>query len=169
MSGPLIVTAELGAADFAWLDEQRRAYFPSERNRLPAHLTLFHALPPSLESEVRHRLADVATSAPPHASISGLINLGRGTAYRVHAPELEAMRASLAEAFHGMLTAQDGAGWRPHVTIQNKVAPEEARRLRERLEREFRPRPLAIAGVALHEYVGGPWRPLGRWAFRGPS
>ena len=49
MAGPLIVTAELGPADFAWLDAQRRAHFPPERNQLAAHLTMFHALPPSLE------------------------------------------------------------------------------------------------------------------------
>ena len=46
MSGALIVTAAMGAEDFAWLDRQRRAYFPPERNQLSAHLTMFHALPP---------------------------------------------------------------------------------------------------------------------------
>ncbi|HEU5286581.1 MAG TPA: 2'-5' RNA ligase family protein, partial [Sphingomicrobium sp.] len=39
-SGALIVTAELGAEDFAWLDALRRRHYPPERNRVPAHLTL---------------------------------------------------------------------------------------------------------------------------------
>jgi len=35
---PIIVTAVIGREDQAWLDTQRRAHFPSERNLLPAHL-----------------------------------------------------------------------------------------------------------------------------------
>ena len=57
MAGALIVTAEMGAEEFAWLDSLRRRHFPPERNQLPAHLTMFHALPPSAEGEVRARLA----------------------------------------------------------------------------------------------------------------
>ncbi|HVL29354.1 MAG TPA: 2'-5' RNA ligase family protein, partial [Sphingomicrobium sp.] len=52
---PLIVTAELAAPDLARLDGLRRLYYPPERNRLPAHLTMFRALPPSLEDEARRR------------------------------------------------------------------------------------------------------------------
>ena len=52
MAGALIVTAELGPADFGWLEGLRRAHYPPERNQLPAHLTMFHALPPSAESGV---------------------------------------------------------------------------------------------------------------------
>ena len=52
MAGALIVTAELGPADLAWLDRLRRTYYPAERNQLPAHLTMFHALPPSAEGEL---------------------------------------------------------------------------------------------------------------------
>ncbi|WP_118857202.1 2'-5' RNA ligase family protein [Sphingomonas mesophila] len=167
MAGALIVTAELGPADFAWLDGQRRAYFPPERNQLAAHLTMFHALPPGSLDEVRGRLAELARNPPPRATIAGLLNLGRGVAYRVVAPELEAMRGELAEAFHGLLSAQDAAGWRPHVTIQNKVEPAVARKLLSELERDFTPRGLAIPALQVHEYLGGPWAPLGRWPFRG--
>ena len=46
MTAPLIVTALLGRADHAWLDGERQRHFPPERNQLPAHLTLFHQLPP---------------------------------------------------------------------------------------------------------------------------
>lgn len=167
MAGALIVTAEFGRADFAWLDALRRKHFPPERNRLPAHLTMFHALPPSAQDEVRTALAGLSHAPPPRATVAGLLNLGGGVAFRIHAPMLEEMRAELAERFHGLLTSQDGAGWRPHVTIQNKVEPAVARKLHAALSSGFEPRPLAIAGLALHEYLGGPWAPLGRWPFRG--
>ena len=166
MAGALIVTAELGAADFAWLDRERKLYFPPERNLLSAHLTMFHALPPSLEGEVRGRLKAESAVPPPAATLAGLIKLGGGVAYRVASPGLDAIRHSLADHFHGSLTSQDAVGWRAHVTIQNKVPPQEARALFELLQREFGPRPLAIHGLALHRYLGGPWERLGRWPFR---
>lgn len=167
MSGALIVTAALGREDFAWLDGQRRAHFPPERNRLAAHLTLFHALPPSAQEEAARVLAREAARPAPHATIAGLMNLGRGVAYRVVSDELEAVRAGIADHFHGFLTAQDAQGWRPHVTIMNKAEPKAARALLQSLESDFRPRPLKIAGLELHRYLGGPWEQLGRWSFRG--
>ena len=166
MAGPLIVTAEFGPVDFAWLDGQRRAHFPAARNQLAAHLTMFHALPPSLEDEARRHLKATTVGSPPQATIAELMNLGGGVAYRVISPELDSIRESIADHFHGSLTAQDAGGWRAHVTIQNKVTSTEARTLFETLEQEFRPRPLAIHGLALHRYLGGPWELLGRFAFR---
>ncbi|MEO8142091.1 MAG: 2'-5' RNA ligase family protein [Sphingomicrobium sp.] len=166
MAGPLIVTAHLGQADFAWLDAQRRAHFPPERNQLAAHLTMFHALPPSLESEVRGRLKAAAAGPTPKATLAGLINLGGGVAYRVVSPELDDIREQIADHFDGSLTAQDAAAWRAHVTIQNKVPANQARILFNELERKFCPRPLIIRGLALYRYLGGPWAPLGNFAFR---
>ena len=156
----------MGPADFAWLDGERRRYFPPERNQLSAHLTMFHALPPSLKDEVRGQLKEMSASARPAATVAGLINLGGGVAYRVVSPELDTIREAIAAHFHGSLTAQDAGGWRAHVTIQNKVPSGDAKALFERLEREFRPRALAIHALALHRYLGGPWESLGRWAFR---
>ncbi len=163
---PLIVTAELGAADFAWLDAQRRAHFPPERNVLGAHLTMFHALPPSVEDEVRDLLRGTAAVAAPTAQIAGLLNLGRGVAYRIRSDGLVAMRDAIADRLHGMLAAQDQGGWRPHVTIQNKVDPAIARALIARLERDFVPRPLKLSGLGLHAYDGGPWIRLAAFRFR---
>lgn len=167
MAGALIVTAEIGASDLAWLDQLRRAHYPPDRNRLPAHLTMFHALPPSAESEVRGTLSRHASERPPRASIEGLMNLGGGVAFRIVSPELDRIRLELADDFHGLLGAQDSGGWRPHVTIQNKVTSKEARALLDSLERDFRPRPLVIAGLGLHRYLGGPWERIATCPFRG--
>lgn len=167
MAGALIVTAEIAGEDHAWLDRLRRAYYPPERNQLPAHLTMFHALPPSAETEARSTLSSLALERVPRASIEGLMDLGGGVAFRVVSPELDRIRGELANDFHGLLSAQDSGGWRPHVTIQNKVPPKEARALKQKLESDFRPRPLAISGLGLHRYLGGPWEKLAIYAFRG--
>ena len=161
-SAPIIVTAVIGREDQAWLDAQRAAYFPPDRNVLPAHLTMFHHLPPSLESEVRERLGELAREGALAARIAGLMSLGQGVAYRIESPDLEDRRAWLADLWAGVLTPQDRAPWRPHVTIQNKVEPAEARALLARLKANFRPRPLAITGFASWHYRGGPWEKLSR-------
>lgn len=165
MTGALIVTALFGDGDNGWLQELRRAHYPPERNQVPAHLTLFRQLPPSLEAELATRLARAAAAPPPRAAIAGIMDLGEGTALRVESEALEAIRAALAEAFHGAMTPQDRI-WRPHVTIQNKVAPRAARALQRQLAASFEPRPLAIRALAAWRYLGGPWEPVRDWPFR---
>ena len=169
MARSLIVTAEIGARDLAWLDALRRRHFPPERNCLAAHLTMFHALPPSAEAEVRARLSELARNCAPAAMLAGLMDLGGGVAFRVVSDDLDRIRGELAQSLHGLLSAQDAHGWRPHVTIQNKVSDREARELKASLERGFEPRPLEIAGLGLHNYLGGPWETLRISRFRGPS
>ena len=95
------------------------------------------------------------------------MDLGGGVAFRVVSPDLDRMREDLARDLHGLLGAQDSGGWRPHVTIQNKVPPKVARALLTDLQREFRPRPLTIRGLGLKRYMGGPWEELAVWSFRG--
>jgi hypothetical protein len=167
MASALIVTAEIGQPDQGWFEGLRRAHYPHERNHIPAHLTMFHALPPSSESEAQSRLKALAKEARPTAMIDGLMDLGGGVAFRIVSPDLESIRRELAEDFRGLLSAQDSGGWRQHVTIQNKVAPKLARALKEILERDFRPRPLLISGLGLHRYLGGPWERIGIYPFRG--
>ena len=167
-AGPLIVTAAFGPGDDGWLQQLRRAHYPPGRNRVPAHLTLFRQLPPGLAPELSRRLARAASAPPPRASVAGILDLGEGTALRVDSRELEAIRDDLAAAFHGLLTPQDLAPWRPHVTIQNKVAPKEARALQRRLRASFEPRPLAIRALASWRYRDdGAWEPLKTHPFRG--
>ena len=166
MAGALIVTAELGRDDFAWLEGLRRAHYPPDRNQVPAHLTIFHALPPSAEREVRSSLSRLAVERAPAARIDGIMDLGGGVAFRVVSDDLDRIRDELADALHGLLGVQDSGGWRPHITIQNKVPPKQARALIAELGRDFRPRPLRIAGLSLHRYIGGPWETLADYRFR---
>lgn len=133
---------------------------------MPAHLTLFRYLPPAMERELGRRLATATAASRPAAIIAGILDLGSGTALRVESEALVAIREALAEAFHGLLTPQDQARWRPHVTIQNKVEAKEARALQQRLAVTFESRPLAIRGLAAWRYRGGPWEALREWPFR---
>ena len=95
------------------------------------------------------------------------MNLGRGTAFRVESEALADMRDDLADSFRGMLTPQDQSGWRPHITIQNKVEPREAKNLQSELRASFEPRPLKIRGLASWRYLGGPWQLIRDHVFRG--
>ena len=166
MSAPIIVTALLGASDFAWADSLRRAHFPPARNQVPAHITLFHHLPPGLADELREQIKAECRGRAPGARLTGLRHLGRGVAYQVESPELAAIRERLAEHFTGMLTPQDQAPWRPHITVQNKVEPKDAKALLAELETNFQSRPIQIAGLASWWYRGGPWEPLSQHRFR---
>ena len=102
MAGALIVTAEIAQRDFSWLEGLRRAHFPPERNRLSAHLTLFHALPPSAETEVRARLSQFGKEKPPHASIEVRVRDEESVHKWTHTS------ASQPESVHG--TLDDGVG-----------------------------------------------------------
>ena len=62
---------------------------------------------------------------------------------------------------------RNSGGWRPHITIQNKVPAKHARALIERLEAQFRPRSLAISGLGVHRYLDGPWERIATYPFRG--
>jgi len=167
MAGALIVTAEIAQRDFSWIEGLRRAHYPIERNQVPAHLTMFHAIPPSAEAELRGRISQIVRRPAPSAIVAGLLDLGGGVAFRVVSADLDRVREQLAVGLHGLLSAQDAGGWRPHITIQNKVPPGVARELKETLERKFEPRPLAVSGIAIHRYLDGPWQTVIAYPFRG--
>lgn len=168
MTAPVIITAEMGKTDQAWANGLRRKHFPPERNFLDAHITLFHHLPPSHLPEIKSRLAALAGECPPPvAHLTDVMMLGRGVAYRVNSPELLSIRDELAEEFCGLLIPQDQARPRLHITVQNTVEPAAAKALHAELSATFKPRPLAILGLAANYYRGGPWEHIGNWSFRG--
>jgi hypothetical protein len=149
---PLILTARFDEAAEAWLDALRRAHFPPERNVIPAHVTLFHALPGAelatitvvLEAEAGATPRSTARLGPPRS-------LGRGVALGVQAPGLAQLRARLAMRWVAWLGPQDRQGWRPHATVQNKVTPRCGARPARHAARRRRgagsgPAPLALSG-----------------------
>ena len=167
-AAPLILTAELPPDLHRWTTHLRTRHFPPERNYLEAHVTLFHALPPQVEDELRMLLVRTAgEQGPIPASLEGVMSLGRGTALKLASPAMLNLRAEIAEHFRGMFTAQDSHPPRLHVTVQNKVSPAEARALQAELGAIVQPRTFAFPGMALFRYRGGPWEAVRRFAFRG--
>ncbi|WP_122464998.1 2'-5' RNA ligase family protein [Brevundimonas lutea] len=168
MSGsePLIVTAALDERSFARFEALRQAHFPRERNLVPAHLTLFHALPHDQEDHVRRTLDAASRSRPSlPLAVRGPWSLGRGVAYRLAGGELDQLRHELADAFGEWLTRQDRQPFRPHITVQNKVRPEDARRVLAQLQMTFEPFSVVIEGLLLWRYRGGPWSLVERFDF----
>ena len=122
---------------------------------------------PSAEAQVRHLLGLHAAGPAPKVWIGGVADMGGAVAFRLASDDLDRLRGELVEQLHGLLSAQDSAGWWPHVTIQNKVEPRAAKALARLLEGHRRGAPLRIAGLGLHRYLGGPWEKLQLYPFRG--
>ena len=167
-SAPFIVAAELPEDIFAWSNGLRAEHFPPERNWLKAHVTLFHSFAPSLRDELPRFLARVVGEfAPPSAQVSGLMDLGQGTALAIRSPQMLAVREMIAEHFWDMLTKQDQGGKKLHITIQNKVERKAALALQEQLAARLSLRDFAFTGLGLHLYRNPHWEAVGLWRFRG--
>ena len=167
MGVPLLITAELPTDILAWADALRRKHYPPERNRLRAHVTLFHALPPSAEGEIRRFLADLAKSPAAPARISGIMNLGTGTAFDVESPAMVDFHGQIADRLHGVLSQQDDKKLRLHITVQNKVKTAAARELQAELKATLDRRAFRFRGFGLYGWEEGLWRPIGDYPFRG--
>jgi 2'-5' RNA ligase len=167
-AAPLILTLRFDTASFARLDALRRAHFPPERNHIPAHLTLFHALPGEAEEEIAVHLQRICTGTPVQAlRVARPRSLGRGVALDVEAPTLAVLRAELARHWAAWLTPQDAQAWRPHVTIQNKVSPGSARALLDAMVPGFEAWAARGEGLLLWRYRGGPWEAAAEIPFTG--
>lgn len=157
-SRPLIVTARLDRVSQTYFNGLREQHFPPERNYLPAHLTMFHALPGDAIENVSVLLTHLAESTPsPHATVSGLRSLGNGVAFTICSPGLERIRREIAAAFEGKLTRQDSQRWSPHITVQNKVSRESAAGLMAKLQGTVQPWTVSVEALDLWRYDGGPW------------
>lgn len=164
---PIIVTAEMGKADQAWMNGLRQRHFPPERNQLDAHTTLFHHLPPSLQSELQTLLRRFTGGPKPAATIEGAYSLGTGVAIGLRSADLLEIWSQFAERFDRHLTPQDQHPPRLHATVQNKVTPAVAKATLAELAMIVIPRPIEITALASWHYRGGPWSLIGRHAFRG--
>jgi 2'-5' RNA ligase len=163
---PLILTAAMDHAAFERFDAERREFFPAHRNHLSAHITLFHQLPSDrLEGITVQLEALVARVQPIHVEVIGLRFLGRGVAYDLRSPKLETLRQDLAGSWLERLTNQDRGGFKPHVTVQNKVSASQARETLALLEARFQPWAFEVTGLTLWRYLGGPWERLMNFAF----
>ncbi len=155
---PFILTLRLEPRLQGVLDALRGAYFPPERNFLDAHVTLFHALPSAHEETLRRDLSEVAAATPGFGvTLPGVGHWGRGVFVRLESPGLLTVRQHLKARWEPWLTRQDRQGYRPHVTVQNKVAKDTALATFEHLNATWQPLTGAARGLKLWRYTGGPW------------
>lgn len=169
MSAPIILTVQFDERSEGLFQDLRRRHFPTELNRVGAHLTLFHSLPGDHEDEIIREIARVAKSAAPFkAKVAGPMKLGRGVALRIESRQLEDVRRQLAARFDEWLIRQDKERFRPHVTVQNKVATHVANALFDHLAATLPEFEATVEGIQLWRYDDGRWAPIGAVPFQGP-
>ncbi|MFC5287980.1 2'-5' RNA ligase family protein [Actinokineospora guangxiensis] len=152
-------------AQRAW-DLLRRTHFPPERLVVGAHITLFHALPQD-RADVLAAVTEVARRPPFAVRAGAYRSLGRGVAFAVESVELLEVRAELRGRWRERLTRQDAQPFRPHVTVQNKVAPAVARATLDALRGQPAPPDATAVGIAVWRYAGGPWEHVATVPFAG--
>lgn len=164
---PLILTLKIDAGSFHFFDEMRREHFPPERNFLAAHITLFHHLPGENIEPISDNLQQIAneTGAFP-LKFTKWRFLGKGSAIAIESNELLSLRARLTKLWNADLTAQDKQKFQPHITVQNKVAPDEARKLYEKLSADWQPKSGMGKGLTLWHYVAPRWKLEQEFLFR---
>jgi 2'-5' RNA ligase len=164
---PLIVTLGLDAGASAFFDTLRQTHFPIERNFLSAHLTLFHRLPAAAVSEIRQGLHELSQrTARCRLEVTGIRSLGRGVAFTIESAGLLALRDRLVKRWHACLVPQDRQRFWPHITVQNKVHPEQAAALLRQLQMTFVPFTAQGERLLLWRYLNGPWEALGQYELR---
>jgi len=165
---PLILTLKVDDRSQEYFDRLRERHFPRERNYLSAHLTLFHKLPGEHQAVISAELQELCLHQTTFTlNATGLRFLGRGVAYELASLELTALRRELARRWGPWLGQQDRQGFKPHVTLQNKVSPERARALHEQLQATFLPFEVEGDGLSLWRYLDGPWEPVDTYLFTG--
>ena len=174
MAQPLVLTLRLDAASQKLLTSLRTRYFPQARNYLQAHLTLFHALPSTSHNQIENILFRVVSREKPFTvGIKNPFLLGRkGVGINIASHKLRLFHEELMSDFGeaGLdLTEQDLRKIRPHVTVQNKVGEEEAKKTLEELKSTFKEMAGTAEGFVLWRYEdGGEWTHLTEFPFSGP-
>ncbi len=164
---PLLLTLRLSEPAQSLFQALRTRHFPAARNVVPAHVSLFHALPGEARPEIQ-RLLGALQAERPEILVEPPRSLGRGVAFPLASPELLALRGRLAGSWSPWLTPQDRQRYAPHVTVQNKVTPEQARETLRRLRQGFVPWRTEGAELLLWRYLDGPWEAVARIALSPP-
>ena len=154
----LLVALDLDETSHAHFEALRQRFFPADRNRVPAHVMLFHRLTLAKRSTFEDDLRHVAAAfAPFDVEVRGPYSIGKGVAYRLQSVELLRLHATLARKWTGELTAQDREPYRPHVVVQNKVTAETARQTLEMLGADSSNLAARATGLTLWLYRNGFW------------
>lgn len=162
-SAPLILTLRIDKEKQFFFNQLRLQHFPASRNVLQAHLTLFHKVPDEANTykvlqNVEHEIFKL--------SVTGLMHLGNGVAFKIESEVLSSLRLKLRNVFENVLCAQDKQGFRPHITIQNKVTAEAASQLFQETSKTFEAMEIEAYGLDLWRYLNGPWAHVAFYPFQ---
>ncbi|RDW66210.1 hypothetical protein BP6252_09845 [Coleophoma cylindrospora] len=170
---PLIITLRLNAATEAILTALRTRYFPRQLNHLSSHITLFHALPGTSQHLVSHQLQHVTSAmAAFTVQVSSPFAMGKkGVALNVVSSDIGSLHKQLLDAWKAekiALTSQDdNVKKHAHVTVQNKVGEEVARKTLGELTAQWEPKMATAEGLRLWRYEqGGEWTFLEEFRFQ---
>ncbi len=164
-AAPLLVTLSLDKQSLEFFDALRQRYFPPERNFIPAHLMLFHHLPPD-ESKIKEDLLKWSTEfSVLHLTVSDVKSIGKGVAYKIESKPLLQLHRTMQNEWKAWLQPQDRQGLWPHVTVQNKVTPATAKETLVALKKDFTPFTATATGFQLWSYEGGPWKFIEAYSF----
>lgn len=153
MDTRVIITALLDRHVEKELTLLRNNFFPKEINYLPAHVTLFHAAPLELIEKMDF------LREPMPLTIREPVFFGRGFGVKVDCPELKNWRRELLKLLLDF-TPQDKNLNQLHVTFQNKVTPDKARKDFEQFKLIWNPIESEALGIQVWKYLGGPWELL---------
>lgn len=175
-AAPLILTVALPEALQRQADAIRSTRAPAAAASAPAHLSLFRHLPGPALAEIGNSLRRMVASSAPTMILQAPAAWNGRWVVPVRAPALDALRAELADGWHGLLSPGDHAPPRLHISLSG--GPEAPPPLPEG--------PWPARGLLLWRYAGGPgsaaerggassaaerggpfWTPLVAFAFRG--
>lgn len=159
MSLPLILTLKIDTNSFRFFDDLRQKHFPTERNFLSAHVTLFHHLPGKEIERIKTDLQNISEETKLFPlEFTKWRFLGKGSAMTIESTELIKLRAKLATDWNNWLNQQDKQKFQPHITVQNKVLPDEAKILYENLSADWQVKNGLGEGLSLWHYVAPRWK-----------
>lgn len=173
---PVIVSLALNKELQNELSELRTKYFPPERNYLPGHITLFHALPSENLDFLKRTLTFRCQEQVPFPVSFAKPRLTNNAAVLIplKANKLQDLRRNLLLDYeeHLELTEQDARrNYAPHLTVVNKVNRQEAQRVYDELssiQNQQQPLQGQAVGLDFWYYKGGPWEYIDSVSF-GPK
>ena len=165
MSKTLILTLIINKEADEYFTALRNLHFPQHLNYLRAHLTLFHNLPE--DKEVYESVKAFCGNQQGFTmEVSEVRSIGNGVAFKIQSDTLMAIHAKLQGRFKPLLIPQDQQRLWPHITIQNKVSAALANSLTTQLKEDFVPFTIEAEGIAVWEYLSGPWSLLHNYPFQ---
>ncbi len=146
-----------------YLNQWREQYFPESINYLQAHITLFHKL--DLE---KFESMDELPAQPKNnleLNFDKVYFLGKGFAIEALCPPLLEFHHRFQKLYFSELSKQDQQKKKLHVTLQNKVSPDKAKKDFEDFKVKFQGFRGEAIGLSLHHYQGGPWQKVKDFMF----